>query len=211
MNIYQSFENEMKRYEQILDLPWNEKNFYMNWLAQSYYYICQSTRILTLAAAHFGIAQDKHHQRFVQHTREEKGHEKLVYADLQKMGYNISNFSQGSEVTAFYATQFYKIQHVNPISVYGWILSLEGLAITHGKAIHDKVQSSAADLPTKFIALHVEEDVSHMEKALAMVTDLDPDSLKLIEENMILSTDLYMAFTNSCLSKNYYFGKDLAA
>ncbi len=68
----------MSKFSEILKMPWAENEYYCFWLAQSYYYIRNSTRLLASAAANFDVDRQDLFNRFVSHLREENGHEKLA-------------------------------------------------------------------------------------------------------------------------------------
>ena len=67
---------------------WTDRAAYAGWLAQTYYYVRHSTRLLAAAAARFphGRAGDTMHHRFGAHIGEEKRHELLCVRDLQALG-----------------------------------------------------------------------------------------------------------------------------
>src|SRR5262245_13457821 len=66
--------------------PWAHREAYAAWLAQTYYYVSHSTRLLALAASRYTVADDAFHLRCLEHLREEKSHEKLATADLKALG-----------------------------------------------------------------------------------------------------------------------------
>jgi len=41
-------------HEILIHSPWENQSFYAEWLAQTYFYVRHSTRLLCLAAARFG-------------------------------------------------------------------------------------------------------------------------------------------------------------
>src|SRR6218665_1042029 len=73
-------------------IDWRDPHYYANWLAQTYYYVCHSTRVLAAAAARCHIDKDKIHMQLIQHAKEEKSHEKLATADLSAMKKKVTDF-----------------------------------------------------------------------------------------------------------------------
>ncbi|HWU44947.1 MAG TPA: hypothetical protein VN132_15950, partial [Bdellovibrio sp.] len=48
--------------------PWEDKNFYCAWLAQTTYYVRHSTRLLALGGALAPLQQQELHNRFLKHA-----------------------------------------------------------------------------------------------------------------------------------------------
>ncbi len=57
-------------HEVLMHSPWSQKEFYAEWLAQTYFYVQHSTRLLCLSAARVGHYQNIHHLRMIDHMRE---------------------------------------------------------------------------------------------------------------------------------------------
>src|SRR5687768_17384452 len=67
---------------------------YAQYLAQTYYYVSHSTRLLALSASRFSVSHEDLHRRFIAHMVEEKGHHLIAAADLKKLGYDIKLISE---------------------------------------------------------------------------------------------------------------------
>jgi thiaminase len=185
----------MDRFEQqgrVTDaFVWNSREAYADWLAQTYYFVCHSTRLLALAAARFSIREDALHLRFLDHLREEKSHEKLATADLRALGRDIRDYSELPETKAFYQTQYYLIEHVNPRAFFGYILSLEGLAALRGPKLHEQLKALYGAPATAFIKVHGEDDIEHVEKAFHQLAQLPESDMQAVLENLDASCRLY--------------------
>src|SRR5690606_24416532 len=74
--------------------PWTSRKVYGDWLAQTYYYVRHSTRLLAAAAARFPLDErgSALHYRFAAHIGEEKRHEQLALHDLQQLGFTLAEF-----------------------------------------------------------------------------------------------------------------------
>jgi len=174
-------------------LDWSSVDAYGAWLTQTYHYVCHSTRLLALSAARFDLKQNKLHSRFIEHLREEKGHEILAINDLKQLGKTIHDFSEFTETSAFYKTQYYWIEHVSPLAFYGYILCLEGYAVHRGGHFFKKIVENFGDKHASFLKTHKDEDTGHLKKAFDQLKNLPESDLSYITQNFIESCDLYDA------------------
>lgn len=192
MNIRSSYNKAMAKLDACVDrFPWEDKNCYSLWLAQTFYFVSHSTRLLATASGRFPIGQDTLHYRFAKHIVEESKHERLALADINNLGKDITNLPELSQTSAFYQTQYYWIEHISPISFYGYILLLEGSAVRKGPYATERIHRTLGDKCTSFLKVHGAEDIEHLEEAFDQLEKLDPASLQLIEKNLILSCDIY--------------------
>jgi hypothetical protein len=174
--------------------PWADRVAYGDWLAQTYYYVRHSTRLLAAAAARFGCDDvgDKLHHRFAAHMGEEKRHELLAVNDLKHLDLQLSRFGERDTTRMFYEPQYFKIEHVSPFALFGYILALEAMSATHGpealRQVRDAHKSADA-----FLRVHAEDDPDHVDKALAMVEQLGDAAHAHIVQNMNQSTTAYLA------------------
>ncbi|MFZ4404262.1 MAG: iron-containing redox enzyme family protein, partial [Pseudobdellovibrionaceae bacterium] len=178
--------------DKLLNHNFSNKYGYAAWLSQAYYFVRHSTPMLALSA---GLSVDNrpYHLRCIEHLSEEKGHDKLLLNDLKTLGYNISNFPELAATKALYQTQYYWIQHKNPISFLGYIVLLEGLAIHYGAKIYSEIKKFPGN---SFIEIHTEDDVEHLKRAFQMIESLPSHEQKLIIENCELSAYLYKSMLN---------------
>ncbi len=113
----------------MVSLPWEDPHFYAEWSAQTYYYVCYSTRLLAASSARCPLDMQEFHHRFNEHSDEEKSHEKLCLLDLKALNRPIKDFSESATAAAMYQTQYYWIEHRHPLSLFGYILALESISI----------------------------------------------------------------------------------
>lgn len=171
--------------------PWEDRKLYAQWLAQTYYYVRHSTRLLALASSHMPLQFEPQHLRFADHLQEERGHDLMAKKDLENLGFSIADFPELSETAAFYQTQYFWIQHQGVFSFFGWILSLEGSAVGVGKDVYARVQKAHGDKCSIFLRVHTREDEEHLPKAFEQLQALPEAQQALVCRNMILSTDIY--------------------
>jgi len=193
-NLRNIYEKQMAEFQTIAhDFNWESKEAYGNWLGQTYHFASVTTRLLALAASHFTIKQQIIHNRFIDHAKEERGHEQLILRDLQSLSLDINAIPELAETAAMYQIQFYWIQHKDPHCFFGYIVLLEGLASTFGSALLDRVETAHGKKATSFVRVHATEDIDHIDKALKSLEGLDSNLDKMISENFRISSRLYLS------------------
>ena len=193
--------NEIKEAaNHILSFPWENEEFYAHWLAQTYYYVSHSTRLLALSAARFGMDKDNLHQRFLKHCQEEKKHERLAVTDLQSLGKKLSDYPELSATCNFYQTQYYWIEHVAPETFFGYIIALEGLAVEVGERLNNKIKGCHVGKTSRFLEVHAGEDPDHLDKALEMIySDLHGSAgFDLVMKNFKQAVENYHDILRAC-------------
>jgi hypothetical protein len=177
----------------ILGYPWHDAKAYGMWLSQTYYMVCHSTRLVALAGAYCALDKNVLHARFVDHSKEERGHEKVCVADVQALGYQLNDFPQLYQSAAMYQVQYYWIQHRHPTSFFGYTLALECLAATFGPRLHQMVNDAHGPKASRFLKLHSEDDVEHTQAAYEQIKSLGEAEQLLVKENLLLSSEIYRA------------------
>jgi hypothetical protein len=163
--------------------PWEDAYAYGLYLAQTYYYVCHSTRLLAVAAGRMSHADVAFHRRFLEHAAEEKGHEMMALKDLQNLGFSLEDFPELSETRMFWETQYYKIEHCDPLSVMGYILVLEAIACQECPWIKGEVEKFHPAKCNTFVRVHGEEDPEHVAKVKAQILSLPKERLVWVEKN----------------------------
>jgi hypothetical protein len=183
---------------QMRKYPWDNKDFYAAWLAQTYYYVCHSTRLLAASAARFGVDQDDLHQRFREHMGEEKKHEALALKDLEALGYRVDQIGEWPATASFYQSQYYLIEHRDPRALLGYILMLEGLAVSVAKELHNRTSESFGKKASVFLKVHAEEDIGHLDSAFKFISGFDNPALRIISGSFEQSFFLYRQMLETC-------------
>jgi thiaminase len=175
--------------------PWEDRRAYADWVAQTYYYVRHSTRLLAASAARFPYDERGNalHHRFAAHMSEEKKHELLCTHDLKQLGTSLAELREHHSTRAFYEPQYFKIEHQGPIALFGYILPLEAIGPTCGKSIIDRIVAKHGDSCVSFLKLHSEEDVAHLDKALQMLEGLGETDKAIVEQNLRQTTYAYVA------------------
>lgn len=192
-----TYDNELERLGKIMqDFPWEDEAAYANWCAQTYHYVCHSTRLLAVSAGRIPLANEEIYTRYLRHLQEEKGHEKLALRDLEKLGHSIREFPEEPNTAAFYQTQYFYVERVNPFALLGYILFLEGLSAKYGPDCYRRVLKAHGKEATSFWKVHAEEDPGHVDQAFMVLQKLDGDALTAIHQNLRESGDRYGELLN---------------
>lgn len=170
-------------------LPWDNKEFYANYLAQTFYYVRHSTRLLATSAGRLTYeGQQDLHLRFLKHLSEEANHERLATNDLKALGYKIEDFKELNTTRFFYEGQYYKIEHKDPLALMGYILYLEVLAQNICPPLAKKLTALYGKKAATFLLVHGEEDPHHVEEAQKLLASLPTPALTIITENLLQSS-----------------------
>ena len=175
--------------------PWTSRRAYALYLSQTYYYLIHSTRLLGLGAARFSAAEEGLHRRYLDHAREEKSHHLLALKDLENMGYKLADYPEMSITRMVYEPQYYKIEHLDPTALFGYILALEGVSAECAGRACEIAEKAHGKNASGFLRVHGVEDPDHLEKAFQWIESLDSKRIKIIQE----------CFTQSCETLSQFF------
>lgn len=213
MNIEDVYKFEMNKLNALAaKMPWQDKKFYANWCAQTYYFVNHSTRLLAMVAAYVPPTGPQGvHQRFLKHAMEESGHETMAKKDVKKLGFELNQFKELTETKNFYQSQYYSIQHIHPASFFGYILCLEGVAVEQAGVVAEKVKNYHGKDIARFLDVHAGEDPAHLDKAFQSLKELDSGVQKLVMENFVRSCENYAHIMMSLYSASVPVSKEVAA
>lgn len=167
-----------------LSLNWDDKMTYAMWSAQTYYFVMHSTRLFALAAARCPTTDNAFHFRFLKHLNDEKGHENLSINDLKILDFDLASLPELPATKSLYQTQYYWIEHKSPYAFFGYLLALEGLAVYVGQEIFAKVKKNFGEKATKFLKIHTEEDISHLDEVFEWINKMPKDVQTQVIENL---------------------------
>lgn len=189
MKIQEKFELTMKNsVKEISPNLFRNKEFYAQWLAQTYYFVCHSTALIGYALPF--MSRGEMRSRFEEHMAEEKSHELLALKDLNRLGYEIKDFPEDSMTQAFYQSQYYRITFEGPTTLLGYILYLEGLAVHVGGTVYNEIKDLHKN-SVLFLKVHAEEDPHHLTEALQNILKLPAAEQEKILNNLNFSRDVY--------------------
>jgi hypothetical protein len=177
--------------------PWEDKAFYIEYLAQSYHYVFYSTRMLAKAASNCSKAQQNYYTRCVRHMAEEKAHELLAIHDLKILGINIEDHPENGITRAMWEPQFYKIER-QPTSLLGYILGLEYLTVRKYADVYERIKKVHGEKACTFVKTHAEEDPDHVEKAVEQIKALPEIERLEVWKNYIQTCRMFEVFLTEC-------------
>lgn len=211
-NIKKSAQKELEvTRDIILNFPWEEKEAYAMWLAQTYYMVNHSTRLVALAGAYVSLEQNDLHARFVDHAKEERGHQLICVSDLKAIGYTLKDFPCLYPSASMYQVQYYWIQHRGASSFFGYTLALECLAAEFGPELYRRATEAHGKKAAVFLKVHAEDDVGHIEKAYQQINALPASQIEAVLENLELSAGLYRSMLREIQSYLGYGSQKRAA
>lgn len=194
-SVKRAFEKSMAQAKEAFEsFPWEDPKAYSLWLKQTHYFVENSTRLIALAGSRFPLELNHLHRRFLKHCSEEVGHEVLPIRDVNSLGLDFAALKVFPETKALYQSQYYWIERVNPISFFGYILFLEGLAVHRGKEVFSRVNKAHGPNKHSFLKVHSEEDEDHLEKAFDAVKNISDLEAKLICDNLEMTGYFYISF-----------------
>jgi thiaminase len=164
--------------------PWQEKEPYANFLAQTFYYVRHSTRLLALAAGRIAPGDRKSFDRFIKHIGEERNHEELARRDIGNLGYDLDAIPEMPCTRMLWEPQYYKVEHESPMALLGYILMLEMLAANEGGEVVKVISEAHGADCLSFLQLHGQEDVKHVQEAIKLAESLGDRDRQLIRANI---------------------------
>ncbi|MBX2986969.1 MAG: iron-containing redox enzyme family protein [Bdellovibrionaceae bacterium] len=182
------------------DSPWEDPRFYAQWCGQFFYFVAHATRLLAASAARLDLTNDPLHIRFLDHCQEEKHHEQLFLNDLKALGYRIEDLPEFPMTAQLYQSQYYLIDYKDPIALFGSIFYLEGMSLTSGPEVYERVKKAHGDAATTFLRVHVSEDMDHIEKAKAALRQLSDRQLEIVEWSLKQTASIYEAIMKETLA-----------
>jgi hypothetical protein len=181
--------------------PWDDKDHYAFWLAQTYYYVAHTTRLIALAAARMPIEEEGFYGRFVREILEERGHELLLINDLKAIGYSIKDFEELPETAFFYQTLSYLIDRENPVSILGYSLTLEGLSALKTHEYYHRAVHVFGEKACSFLKVHSVVDEKHFAAGLEFLKECPATSVAPIMKGARQCSAIYRNILSGCLEK----------
>ena len=127
-------------------------------------------------------------------------HEILALRDLKQLGLSLEQYPEFPSTRSFYQTQYYMIEHVSPWSFWGYILMLEGLALTKGPWMFNEIKQHHGEKAGSFVKVHAAEDVGHMAEAERAMQSLPERYQKIV--SLYYSGDMTMREIGEMLGIN---------
>ena len=172
-------------------IDWTNKEAYGLWLSQAYFLVRHTTRLLALCAGYCPFEYEETHRRTLEHLREETGHDAIAVADLKSLGFDLDELTEMPETSALIQLQYRQMAEMSGCAFFGYILLLEGLAVTRGGLLHAVVGDKFGPRASRFLKTHAEDDVEHIEKAFQHIDLFKPNDQMIVVRNLRESSRLY--------------------
>ena len=170
-----------------------DPEIYVQWLAQTYYFVRHSVPLLGFAIPHLKNDELKH--RFEHHMGEEDRHDLMLIKDMNKMGHRMTEFPEWALTQGFYQSQYYRIQFEGGTALLGYILFLEGLAASWAKDGYEQIKNVFPG-SVLFLKVHAEEDPTHLDEAMNTILKLTSDEQQVILRNLHYTHEIYQKMFN---------------
>jgi hypothetical protein len=189
MNMHKIVDEKLQSYKpRFGSKMFKDRDCYVQWLAQTYYFVRHSTPLLGYAMPH--LHHDHLRRHFEHHLAEEEKHDLMILKDLERMGKKIEDFEELHITQAFYQSQYYRIAFEGGTSLLGYILLLEGIAVCWGRDVYKDIKDLHKG-STLFLKVHAEEDPHHLEAAIETIQKLPQNEQEAIIRNFNYSHEIY--------------------
>lgn len=183
------------------DFNWENQEMYMNYLAQSYYYVTHSVKLLRYAFDACSVAQSDIRERLQEHIREESGHEKMALNDLLKLGGKIEDYHEYAETKNMYQYVYDQIDQHGPIAIFAYALALEGMSQAACPGVAKKLIAEYGKENSSFIYHHGVLDQEHVGEGLEALSNFSKQELEWFQEIFVHSIKHYTDMLDRVESK----------
>jgi hypothetical protein len=183
-------------------MPWEDKDFYTQWLAQQFFLVTHTPRLLCSYALQVPLKARSEFDHILYHLKEETGHDGWLLKDLQKQGTSPAEFQQHPAGAALIKSQYYQIQFEHPITLCGYSQFLEYLSVVVAAEIAERVEKKFGPQTAIFLKGHAAVDVEHAEDGWKMLVNLPAELEARVLENLYMSATLYVQMLGDLKSKS---------
>lgn len=178
--------------DRFMDNPWEDKEFYAQYLAQTYYYVCHSTKLLKYAADHCNNPELK--ECLLHHVKEELGHEQWCLKDLKNLGYDIKSFPESRVTRSMYQAIYDGIDKMGPAPIIGYAIALEGMSADVCPRLAPILIKNHGEKSSVFIKNHAVIDQQHAAEGYDILKYLTDDEQEIVCQFIKSSCKAYIQF-----------------
>jgi len=178
--------------DRFMNNPWDNKEFYAEYIAQTYYYVCHSTKLLKYAADHCDHPELK--ECLLHHVKEELGHEQWCLKDLINLGYDIKMFPESRVTRAMYQALYDGIDKMGPAPIIGYAIALEGMSASVCPPLAPILIKNYGDKSAAFIKNHAVIDQAHAAEGYDILKYLTRDEKEIVCQFIKTSCKAYIKF-----------------
>lgn len=194
--VHETFEEHLPKLEKSFhEFPWENQQTYATYLAQTYYYVCHSTKLLAVAAQHTKTPKLASH--LLRHKKEETGHDKWAMSDVKTLGYDVKTFPIFEETKNVYESIYKEIEQVGPAAIMAYAMSLEGVSARALPSIYEqRIRKSHGEKACMFVKGHADADPHHIVAGFKAAELLPKEDQTHWNRVFIESIDRYIRFLN---------------
>lgn len=201
MNLMEHYEHKLARTKDFyLSLPWENKEFYARWLDQKFYFLAHASRLTSCAGSRLGLEDDKWHLWAIQHSVEEKHHEKLAAKDIEALGYSLGFTPEMPSTSFLYQSQYYLMEHFDGLALVGAVLFLEGISLSIGPSLYERTRHAFGEQAVSFLRVHVQEDIDHIADLHRVISEIPKARTEIIKKSMDLAEYAHVAMSRDVLT-----------
>lgn len=182
------------------------RELYIQQLLETWHFVKHTPSYITSAASRLPDGYEVLKRRFVQHAREELGHDQWVLEDLASLGITAAEVRSSTPLphtSGLVAYQFYTVERLNPVGLLGLEYALEGSTASSAGGLVARLQQvlSLPDESLQFFKRHVAVDVHHQAENVQTLSSLvrAPQDRLAVLRNARDSYELYaMMYDGIC-------------
>jgi len=172
----------------IRDYPWENPEAYCAWLAQQYYLVRHSSRLLGLALSKIDDATVRN--EYVNHLHGERGHDELLLKDLKTLGRKVEDYPELPSARLLIHNQYYWLNHATHDSLFGYAQYLEGISVFSAPRVIERLEKAKSPA-LAFLRVHADSDEIHYPEGFARIHRNKVDWQKEILPNLEESHAMY--------------------
>lgn len=155
------------------------RDLYIAFLTQAYYHVSHTVPLLMSAGSRLPASHEAIRGAIAEYIDEEYGHQEWILNDIQACGgdaESVRNGTPGIPIEMMVAWLYYRIERVNPMSIFGMVQVLEGTSVSIATAIAAQVERTLGlpEQATTYLRSHGELDQGHL-KFFASLMDTVAD------------------------------------
>ncbi|MEB7502413.1 iron-containing redox enzyme family protein [Leclercia pneumoniae] len=142
-------------------------DLYIAFLTQAYYHVSHTVPLLMSAGSRLPASHEAVRGAIAEYIDEEYGHQEWILNDIRACGgdaESVRNGTPGIPIEMMVAWLYYRIERVNPMSIFGMVQVLEGTSVSIATAIAAQVERTLGlpEQATTYLRSHGELDQGHL-------------------------------------------------
>lgn len=144
------------------------RDMYIAFLTQAYYHVSHTVPLLMCAGSRLPASHEAVRGAIAEYIDEEYGHQAWILNDIRACGGNaeaVRNGIPGLPIEMMIAYLYYRIERVNPMSIFGMVFVLEGTSVSIATAVAAQLEKTLTlpEQATTYLRSHGELDQGHLQ------------------------------------------------